>query len=291
MGMKSSGSILALAMTLGIAGTVSISSNAIINQPAHAFGFGDIVKGAKKVGGAVNDAAKAVAKPIIKPGQEITKFGKLIGQDIKNAGKQIKASGKLVGARAKKGASTLKKVGGYVGGGALKCMTAQGCGKFTEFKPPSIGKQPPRPWDVINGRFEGKAALQKNNRKGANKALPRANGKAGRFSKKAPTKRLRSAVIRDRSLLSYPIGTNKKSGMRDRSAAGRPVGLNKRKNLRAPVRGITKDNLKPSRQKKRLKSSRMEGRNARSDRGSSRNTNKRRDHMSRSNKKRRGRRH
>lgn len=287
MGMKSNGSLLALAITLGIAGTISVSGSAIINQPAHAFGFADIVKGAKKVGGAINGAAKSVAKPIIKPGQEITKFGKLIGQDIKNAGKQIKASGKLVGARAKEGASTLKKVGGYVGGGALKCVTAQGCGNFTEFKPPSIGKQPPRPWDVINGRLEGKAAQQKNHQQGVNKALPRAS----RFSKKARAKGLKSAVMRDRSLLGYPIGTDKKSGMRDRSAAGRPVRLNKGKNLRAPVRGITKDNLKPSRKTKRFKSSRrMEGRGARSDQGSSKNANKRRDRMARSSKNRRGRR-
>lgn len=81
--------IVALPLTLAVAGTTTITTSIVDAPPAAAWGLGDIKKAAKKVGGAVKKGAKKAAKK----GKYVAKHGgKIAGGLAKDAYKGAKTA-------------------------------------------------------------------------------------------------------------------------------------------------------------------------------------------------------
>ena len=102
---------VALPLTFAAAGAVTVTTSLVDAPPAAAWGLGDIKKAAGKVGGAVGDAAKRVAK-------DAKNSATIVGGKAKKVGKGAAANARDFGGALKrdlnKAGRGLRKAGGKV---------------------------------------------------------------------------------------------------------------------------------------------------------------------------------
>lgn len=270
------GPVVALVLAIGAAGAVTITSGVATAPQAQAFGFGDVWKGAKKVGSAAKKGAKAAikaGKKVQSIQQDAERFGRKVAYDA--AGKIFAKVGRET---AKVGFSVASKLGGpkidkseydraeRIIGGFIKRIPgrvdsvvdrAKGAVK-NEIK--DIGRR------LVNGKYE-RVGIAKpvtphpgwDRPVGSQQWIGRAPVRG--VTKQGAGKGVKTTVVRDRSVWGRPVTTPKKIIGNDRSIWGRPVGVGQkvvgqdRSAAGRPV-GVTRQKLKSNGRRKAKRLSR-----------------------------------